>query len=314
MMKNKRLGVVMDPISDIHYHKDSTLPMLLEAKKRGFSLFYFELTDLFLSDGEPYGCARILDVFQKEDDWFNLQSPKVIALRDLSVILMRKDPPFNDAYYYSTYILERAETFGVKVINRPVALRNSNEKLLATRFSDCTPPTLVTRSKELLNEFRKAHDEIVCKPLGGMGGADIFRVKQNDYNANVIFDTLTHHETQYIMAQKFLPEIKEGDKRILIVNGEVIPYALARVPQKNEWRGNLVLGAKGVVNPISDRDKWIANEVGQYLKETGLYFAGIDVIGDYLTEINVTSPTGIQEIERETGLNISRQLFDALAL
>lgn len=311
-MKNKRLGVVMDPIADIHYHKDSTLAMLLEAKKRGFTLFYFELQDLFFSDGEPYGRARLLDVFENESRWFSLQSPKIIALHDLSCILMRKDPPFNDAYYYSTYILERAESLGVKVINRPVALRNSNEKLLATRFPDCTPPTLVTQSKALLHEFRKAHPEIVCKPLGGMGGADIFRVKQADHNANVIFDMLTQHETQYIMAQRFVPEITEGDKRILMVNGEPVPYALVRVPQGDEWRGNLAVGAKGMVQPLSLRDSWIAERVGKYLKETGLYFAGLDVIGEFLTEINVTSPTGIREIEKETGINVSAQLFDAV--
>ena len=311
-MKNKRLGVVMDPIAAIDYKKDSTLAMLLEAKMRGFTLFYFELKDLFLSDGEPYGSARILDVFQDEQQWFSLQSPKVIALHDLSSILMRKDPPFNDAYYYSTYVLERAETLGVKVINRPVALRNSNEKLLATRFPDCTPPTLVTQSKQLLSEFCKAHDEIVCKPLGGMGGMDIFRIKNNDPNANVIFDVLTHSETQYIMAQEFIPAIKDGDKRILMVNGEPVPYALARVPQGDEWRGNLAVGAKGVVQPLTLRDAWIAERVGKYLKEAGLYFAGLDIIGDYLTEINVTSPTGIREIEKESGINVCAQLFDSV--
>lgn len=314
-MKNtgKRLGVVMDPIASIHYHKDTTFSMLLEAEKRGFTLYYFELKDLFLSDGEPYGNARLLHVFQDEKKWFELAKPKIMPLGDLSILLMRKDPPFNESYYYSTYILERAENKGVKVINRPSALRNNNEKLLATLFPDCVPPILVTQSKHLLQEFCKAHDEIVCKPLGGMGGIDIFRLKKNDPNANVIFDVLTQHEQQYIMAQLFIPAITEGDKRIIIVNGEVIPYALSRVPQGNDWRGNLAVGAKGVVQPLSLRDAWIANRVSGYLKEQGLYFVGLDIIGDYLTEINVTSPTGIREIERETGINISGQLFDAVA-
>lgn len=311
-MKTKRLGVVMDPIGAIHYQKDSTLAMLLEAKKRGFTLFYFELHDIFLSDGEPYGYARILDVFADEKKWFTLESPKVIALADLAYILMRKDPPFNDVYYYSTYILERAELLGVRVINRPGALRNSNEKLLATYFPDCAPPSLVTQSKALLNEFLKSYDEIVCKPLDSMGGTNIFRIKQNDSNANAIFDVLTHHESQYIMAQEFLPLIKEGDKRILIVNGEAIPHVLSRVPQGNDWRGNLAMGAKGVIQPLSLRDAFIAERVGLHLKEAGLYFAGIDIIGDYLTEINVTSPTGIREIDRETGMNVSAKLFDAV--
>ena len=312
MKNNKRLGVVMDPISRIHFHKDSTLAMLLEAKKRGLTLFYFELHDLFISDGEPYGYARCLDVFDDEKHWFSLKAPKVMALRDLAIILMRKDPPFNEAYYYSTYVLEYAEDLGVTVVNRPLALRNSNEKLLATRFPDCMPSFLVTQSIALLHEFRKAHEEIVCKPLGGMGGLDIFRIKRTDQNATVIFDLLTARETQYIMAQVFIPEIKEGDKRILMINGKPIPYALVRVPQGDDWRGNLAVGAKGVVKPLSERDRFIAGEVGPYLKTQGFYFAGLDVIGDKLTEINVTSPTGIREIEKEMGINISAELFEAL--
>lgn len=313
-MRNKCLGVVMDPIAAVHYHKDSTLAMLWEATKRGYDLFYFELKDLFLSDGQAFGYARSLTVYEDEKKWFSLQSPKVMALRDLTCILMRKDPPFDAGYYYATCILEQAEESGVRVVNRPSALRNNNEKLLAAKFPDCAPPTLVTKSKELLNEFRHAHDEIVCKPLDSMGGTNIFRIKKADPNANVIFDVLTQNETQYIMAQQFLPAIKEGDKRILMVNGEVIPYALARIPQGDEWRGNLAVGSKGVVQALSLRDEWIAKRVSGYLKEAGLYFAGLDIIGDYLTEINVTSPTCIREIEKETGINISAKLFDAMQL
>jgi glutathione synthase len=312
MRANKRLGVVMDSIATIHFHKDTTLGLLLEAKQRGFSLYYFELRDLLLSDGQPYGVAKPLDVFLDEKHYYDLGDAAVMSLAEMSLILMRKDPPFDEAYYYATHLLERAEMLGVTVWNRPHALREHNEKLLATQFPDCAPESLVTQSTHLLHEFRKAHAEIVCKPLGGMAGQSVFHIKSNDPNAQVIFETLTAGETRYVMAQVFIPAIKQGDKRILMVHGKAISHALARVPQGDEWRGNLAVGAKGVVQPLSVRDHEIAERVGPFLREAGIYFAGIDVIGDYLTEINITSPTGMREIEKATGINIAAKLYEGL--
>lgn len=307
-----RLGVVMDPIESIHFKKDSTLAMLWEAEKRGWNIDYFETTDLFLENGLPYGEARALHVMHDETKWFNLEASRVIPLADLDIILMRKDPPFNDTFLYVTYVLEHAERLGVLVANRPQALRDANEKCFTTLFPQCMPPTLVTANQARLRDFHKEHQDIVCKPLNSMGGTSVFRVKAGDVNTNVIFDTLTMGGQVYIMAQAFLPAISAGDKRILMINGEPVSHALARVPQANDWRGNLAAGAKGVVQPLSDRDRWIANEVGPELRARGIYFAGLDVIGDCLTEINVTSPTGIRELDAVTGASIASQLLDAL--
>lgn len=307
-----RLGVVMDPISAIHYKKDSTLAMLLEAKARGFELYYFEQNDLFLRDGVPYGDASRLDVFADATHWFDLKQKQTLPLSDLNLILMRKDPPFSEEYIYTTYILEHAERLGVLVVNRPQSLRDANEKLFATSFPDCIPSSIVTASTNKLNAFWKEHGDIVCKPLNSMGGVSVFRLKQDDVNANVIFETLTRNETCAIMAQRYIPEIVDGDKRILLIDGEAFPMALARVPQGNDWRGNLAAGAKGRIQPLTERDQFICAQIGPELRKRGLYFVGIDVIGDYLTEINVTSPTGIRELDEGTGKNISGLLFDKL--
>lgn len=306
-----KLGVVMDPIASIHYKKDSTLAMLWEASARHYDIYYFEQDDLFLRDGIPYGNAKRLNVFNDPKKYFELQDEKIIPLADLDVILMRKDPPFNQKYIYTTYILEHAERRGAFVVNRAQSLRDCNEKLFATHFPQCTPPTLVTQSKEQFMAFWHEYHDVVCKPLDSMGGASVFRLQKNDVNAHTIFDLLTGGGT-YIMVQQFIPEIKNGDKRILLINGEPIPSVLARVPQGTDWRGNLAVGARGVIQPLSERDNTICTQVGPELRARGLYFVGLDVIGDYLTEINVTSPTGIREIDAETGVNVSATLFDVI--
>lgn len=312
-MPTFKLGVLMDPIGTIHYKKDSTLSMLWEAKKRGWFIYYFEQKDVFYRDKTVFAKATILNVFQDASKWYEFGKQEIIPLTDLDIILMRKDPPFDIEYIYTTYLLEHAEKAGVLVVNRTQTLRDANEKFFTTWFPQCCPPTLVTRSIELLREFYHKHRDIVCKPLEGMGGYSVFRLKTPEENASVILEVLTHNGTKYAMAQQFIPEITKGDKRILLINGEVVPYALARIPADGELRGNLAAGAKGVVQPLTDRDRWICEQIGPIFREKGLYFVGIDVIGDYLTEINLTSPTGIREIEDQAGVDVSKQLFDALA-
>lgn len=307
-----KLGVVMDPIGSIHYKKDSTLAMLWEAQARGWKLYYLELSDILLRDGIPYGDVGELSVFKDAEHWFEVSNKQRIPLAELDVILMRKDPPFNEEYIYATYILEHAERLGTLVVNRPQSLRDANEKLFATYFPQCSPPTLVTQSSAKLRAFWQEQRDIVCKPLNTMGGTSVFRLQEHEVNAAVIFEILTHNQTAFMMAQRFIPEIKNGDKRILIIDGEPVPHVLARVPQANDWRGNLAVGAKGVVQPLSDRDRWICEQVGPILRERGLYFVGLDVIGDYLTEINVTSPTGIREIDAGANINVSAMLMDVL--
>lgn len=306
----KRLGVVMDPIHSINFDKDTTLAMLWEAQDRGWEIDYFELKDLFLRDGVPYGQAQTLHVYKDSSDWFELDEPRDILLSELDVILMRKDPPFNEEYIYATYLLEHAERMGVLVLNKPQSLRDANEKLFATYFPACCAPTLVTRSIARIKDFWHEHGDIVCKPLDGMGGTNIFRLLPSEVNTNVIAEILTHAGRTHIMAQKFIPAIKQGDKRIILIDGNPLPFALVRVPQGDEWRGNLAVGAKATTQPITDRDRWICSQVGPVLRERGLAFVGIDVIGDYLTEINVTSPTGIREIDDQCGVNISALFFD----
>jgi glutathione synthase len=307
-----RLGVVMDPLSAIHFKKDSTLAMLWEAEKRGWIIHYFQPQDLSISNGQPYGVSRVLHLTHDEAHWHRLDAPVLMPLAELDIILMRQDPPVNDTYLYTTCILEQAERLGVLVANRPQAVRDANEKLFATLFSECAPTHLVTADRGQLHAFLSEHKDIVCKPLNSMGGTSIFRVKAGDVNTNVIFDTLTFGGQITIMAQVFLPAISAGDKRILMINGEPIPYALARVPQGSEWRGNLAVGAKGVVQALSDADRRIASIVGPVLRERGLYFVGLDVIGEHLTEINVTSPTGVREIEAATQFNAASALLDCL--
>jgi glutathione synthase len=306
------LGVVMDPIETITPKKDSTLAMLLEAGRRGAKIHYLEQRDLRLIGGEAFGRSRILSVRDDLDSWFEYGPSLDVPLADLDVILMRKDPPFDMEYVYTSYILERAELGGALVVNKPQSLRDMNEKAYTAWFSDCAPLTLVTRSMSDLRAFLTEHHRIVVKPLDGMGGRSIFVVVEGDNNANVIFETLTDNGRRFALAQVFVPEISAGDKRILLVNGEPVPYALARIPSKGDNRGNLVMGATGEGRALTERDRFICSRVGPVLKARGVIFAGIDVIGDYLTEINVTSPTGIRELDTRFDLNIAGTLFDAI--
>lgn len=307
-----KLGVVMDPIGSIKVHKDSTYAMLLEAQARGWSIHYMEMNDLTVRDGEAMARSRPLTLFRDEHHWFELGAESVIALGDLDVVFMRKDPPFDQEYIYATYILERAEVRGALVVNRPQALRDANEKMYTAWFSQCTPPTLVSREFVDLREFLREHGDIILKPLEGMGGASVFRVTEQDPNISVIMEVLTGHRSRYVMAQRYIPEIRQGDKRILMVDGEPLPWVLARVPAPGELRGNLAAGAAGEGREISEREHWIAEQVGPALKEKGILFAGLDVIGDYLTEINVTSPTCIRELDAHFSVNISARIMDAV--
>lgn len=307
-----RVGVVMDPIESITPKKDSTLAMLLEASKRGAEIHYMRQGDLRLEAGRALARTRLLEVFDDPDRWFELGDAHEIALGDLDIVLMRKDPPFDMEYIYTSYILERAELAGALVINRPQALRDMNEKAFTAWFPDCAPLTLITRSMSDIRAFLEQHERIVVKPLDGMGGRSVFVIVAGDKNANVIMETITDNGRRFAVAQVFVPEISAGDKRILLVDGEPVPYALARVPTAHDYRGNLVMGAQGKGQPLSERDRYICSRVGPVLKEHGVLFAGIDVIGDWLTEINVTSPTGIRELDRQYGLNIAGLLFDAI--
>ncbi|MCC5795772.1 MAG: glutathione synthase [Methylophaga sp.] len=309
---NKTLGIVMDPISAINIKKDSSFAMLLAAQARGWNLCYMEQQDLFLNDGEVFAEIRSLSVTEDAHNWYQLGEPETLPLKSLDVILMRKDPPFDMEYIYSTYLLEQAQTAGVRVINDPRSLRDANEKLFTAWFPQCCPPTLVTRQKHLIRQFQQQQGNIIVKPLDGMGGASIFRIDQGDPNFSVIVETLTEHGTQSVMAQKYLPEIRDGDKRILMINGEPVPYALARIPAAGETRGNLAAGGSAEGRPLTERDRWICQQVGPTLRQKGLFFVGLDVIGDYLTEINVTSPTCIRELDKYFNLNIADDLITAI--
>lgn len=305
-----KLGVVMDPIDAINIKKDTTFAMLLEAQARGFELWYMEMGDLYLRDGATHARMRRLEVARDASRWFAFQDERDAPLDGLDVVLMRKDPPFDQEYIYATYLLECAESRGLVVVNKPRSLRDANEKLFTSWFSHCCAPTLVSREASRFRAFLREQGEIVLKPLDGMGGASIFRVGQNDPNLSVILETMTQHNSRFVMAQRYLPEIVDGDKRILVVNGEAVPYCLARIPQTGETRGNLAAGGRAEGRELTDRDRWIAAQVGPTLREKGLVFVGLDVIGDYLTEINVTSPTCVQELDKQFGLNISGLLLD----
>ncbi|MBV4414373.1 glutathione synthase [Enterobacteriaceae bacterium YMB-R22] len=307
-----KLGIVMDPIASINIKKDSSFAMLLEAQRRGYALHYMEMSDLYLINGEARARSRTLSVEQNNDSWYAFNSEQDLALADLDVILMRKDPPFDTEYIYATYILERAEEKGTLIVNKPQSLRDCNEKLYTAWFAELTPQTLVTRSKAQLKAFREKHGDIIIKPLDGMGGASIFRVKQDDPNLPVIAETLTQHGTRYCMAQNYLPAIKDGDKRVLVVDGEPVPYCLARIPQGGETRGNLAAGGRGEPRALSESDWAIARRVAPTLKEKGLIFVGLDIIGDRLTEVNVTSPTCVREIEAQFPVSITGMLMDAI--
>ena len=307
------LGVIMDPIQSISFYKDSTLAILLAAQAQGFDLFYMEQSDLYIDNTGPKAQLRPLKVFNDATKWFELGDSRDAALEEMDVLLMRKDPPFDGEFIYSTYILEAAERRGSLVVNKPQSLRDCNEKIFATEFPQCIPPLLVSRDQERLKDFLAEHQDVVYKPLDGMGGTSIFRVKEGDQNLNVILETVTKYGAETIMAQKFMPQITQGDKRILVVDGEVIPFCLARIPTGSDFRGNLAAGGRGVVQPLSERDMWIAQQVAPTLKERGLIFVGLDVIGDYLTEINVTSPTCIREIDNAEGTQVGERLIKAIS-
>jgi glutathione synthase len=306
------LGVVMDPIAMIKPHKDSSFAMLLEGQRRGWELRYMELGDLALHDGTAVARWRPLQVQDQAQDWYQLGAPQRGQMGDMDVILMRKDPPFDQEYIAATYILEQAAGAGALVVNDPRALRDIQEKASVAWFPDCAPETLITRDAAMLREFLAEHGRIVLKPLDGMGGTSIFVAGEGDPNLSVIIETLTEFGRRYAIAQRFLPEISRGDKRILLVAGDPVPHALARIPAPGESRGNLAAGGRGEVVLLSDRDRQICERVAPSLLERGLLFVGLDVIGDHLTEINVTSPTCIREIDAATGSNIAGQLMDAV--
>lgn len=306
------IGVVMDPIAGINIKKDSTFAMLLEAQRRGYQLWYMEPADLYVAGGRAMAAMRPLSVQDRAGDWYELGPVQDQALDSLDAVLMRRDPPFDMDYVYLTYALELAERAGTLVINRPQALRDANEKFFITQFPQCCVPFTITRSSARILEFVQAHGKSVVKPLDGMGGESIFQLNQGDQNLKVILETITGHDRELVMAQKYIPEITAGDKRILMVNGEPVPYALARLPGAGDFRGNLAKGGSGKGVPLSERDYWIAAEVGPRLRAMGILFAGLDVIGDWLTEINVTSPTCIRELDAGFGLNIAGQLFDVV--
>ena len=315
-----KIAFLMDPIETVSVKKDSTLAMSAAAQLRGRDIFYLQQDGLVLSAGVVTALTRslrlrddfcaTLDPNTAGDDWYALGDEQAVALAEMDIVMMRKDPPFDMEYIYTTYLLERAETEGVMVVNRPSALRDCNEKLFATLFPQCCPELIVSRRMDQLKAFHKQHANVVFKKLDGMGGASIFRVMEQDPNLSVVLETLTNSGREQIMGQVYLPEIVDGDKRILLINGEPVPYALARIPSAGETRGNLAAGGRGEGRPLTDRDQWIAQQIGPELKRRGLMFVGIDVIGDYLTEINVTCPTCIRELNEQFGLDIAGDLID----
>lgn len=310
----RRIAVVMDPIAGIKPAKDTTLAMLLAAQRRGWELLYLELRDLHMRDGLALGRARALTVRDEYQDWYTLGEPAVMQLGQADAILMRKDPPFDMEYIYSTYILERAEMQGALVVNRPQGLRDMNEKVYTAWFPECCAPTLITRDMPDMHGFLREHGRIVCKPLHGMGGRSIFVVDRGDKNTNVIFETLTDYGQQFAIVQRYIPDIvTTGDSRVLLVDGEPVPYALSRIPSAEDNRGNLAAGAKGVGRALTERDRWLTDRIGPALRERGMLFVGLDVIGEFVTEINVTSPTGARELDRQFNLDVGGLLMDAIA-
>jgi len=315
-MSDKRLNVavVMDPIEDIKPAKDTTLAMMLAAQRRGWTLSYLELRHLWLRDGVAWGRAHPVEVRDDLDDWFTRGEPATRRLGEFDAILMRKDPPFDTEYIYATYILERAEDAGALVVNRPQGLRDMNEKVYTAWFPECCAPTLITRDMADMQAFLREHGRAVCKPLYGMGGRSIFVLDAGDKNASVVFETLTEYGTRYAIVQRYIPDIvTTGDSRVILVDGEPVPYALARIPSAADNRGNLAAGAKGVGRPLNDRDRWLADRIGPALRERGMLFVGLDVIGGFVTEINVTSPTGVRELGKQFGIDIADQLMGAIA-
>lgn len=312
MPKTTSLAVVMDPIAKIKFAKDSTLAMLLAAAARGWQLTYFEQSDLYLRDGVALGRGRPLKVFANAEKWFELGEQTEMKLGGFDVVFMRKDPPFDAEYIYTTYILERAEIQGALVANRPQGLRDMNEKVFTAWFPQCCAPTLITRSAAEIRAFANEFGRIVVKPLDGMGGKSIFVTQKDDKNLPVIIETLTDNGHRFTIAQRYVPEIVSGgDSRVLLIDGQPVPYALARIPAADDNRGNLAAGAQGVGRELTERDRWLAAEIGPVLAERGMVFVGIDVIGGFVTEINVTSPTGIRELDKQFGLNIGDMVIAA---
>ena len=314
MAQAPRVAVVMDPIDHIKFAKDSTLAMLLAAQARGWPLLYLEQSDLWLRDGVAFGRARPLTVHEDPARWFELGEANAQPLGAIDVLLMRKDPPFDMEFIYTTYVLERAEEQGCMVINRPQGLRDMNEKVYTAWFPQACAATLITRNMHDMQAFLAEHGKAVVKPLDGMGGRSIFVLESGDKNTNVIFETLTDYGRRFAIVQRYLPEIvRTGDSRVILVDAEPVPFALARIPTGADNRGNLAAGATGVARPINDRDRWLAAQIGPTLAAKGMLFVGLDVIGDYVTEINVTSPTGIREIDQQCGTDIGALLMDAIA-
>ena len=307
------LGVIMDPIGSITIKKDSTFAMMLAAQRRGWRLWYMELSDLFVLDNRTQARMRSLEVQDDASSWYRFTGEDTRPLDTLDAVLMRKDPPFDMEYIFATYLLEQAQRDGTWVINDPRSLRDANEKIFTLTFPQCTPPTLITRRLADIRAFHAAHTDIILKPLDAMGGASVFRVRPDDPNLSVIVESLTDRGRRFCMAQRFVPEIRDGDKRVLMINGAPVPYCLARIPAPGETRGNLAAGASSQGRPLTERDRWIADQVGPELRVRGIVFAGLDVIGDYLTEVNITSPTCIRELDAQFGLDIAGGLMDVIA-
>lgn len=308
----KPLGVIMDPITGINPKKDTTLALLLAAQQRNWPIVYMAIKDLFLINDLPHARMRSIKVKDDQKNWFSFGKESIAPLSNLSVILMRKDPPIDMQYIYATQLLDKAQQQGVVVVNRPQSLRDFNEKLFTLNFPECCPPSLVTSHIKTAKEFLFEHQDIIAKPLNGMGGSSVFRVRANDPNCNVILETLTTNNRSFMMVQRYIPEVLAGDKRIIMINGEPVPYALARIAAAGETRANLAVGGKGKIVELTERDKWICQQIASTLQEKGLLFVGIDIIGDYLTEINITSPTGVREIAAETQLSICEQFIDII--
>ncbi|MBN9350311.1 MAG: glutathione synthase [Chitinophagaceae bacterium] len=312
-MNTIRIGVVMDPIASIHPEKDTSLAFMLEAQQRGWEIVYMEMADLFLRDGRAEGRMRWVKVFNDLTGWFEFTGEEYGALGNLDVILMRKDPPFDIEFVMATYILERAEEEGALVVNNPRSLRDANEKVFTAWFPQCCPPSLLTRSVGAVKTFLETHGKIVVKPTNKMGGKSVYVIAKGDPNTNVILEEITGSGQRYIQAQKYIPEIETlGDKRIILIDSIPVDYGIARIPSEGDHRGNLAAGAKARGFELTERDRWICNQIGPVLKERGLLFTGIDVIGDYLTEINVTSPTCIREIDQIYHTHIAAVFFDVL--
>jgi glutathione synthase len=307
-----KLAFIVDPLASFQTYKDTTFAIMREAAARGHDLYAMEQHDLLWRAGTVFGSAQRLHLTGGKDPWYRVELATETPLARFDAVLMRKDPPFDMEYVYSTYLLEAAESAGARIFNRPRAIRDHNEKMAITRFAQFTAPSLVTRKEDLVREFLAEHGDIILKPLDGMGGTSVFRVHAQDHNVNVIIETVTHYGRRTIMAQRYIPEIRDGDKRVLLIAGEPVPYCLARIPKPGETRGNLAAGGTGVARELTARDREIAETLGPPLAKEGLLLVGLDVIGDYLTEVNVTSPTCFQEIMQQTGFNVAAMMMDAL--